>query len=305
MPGFWIEKNGSQAFCEHPDYVGAKHSGEESLGQNQQLIIRMLRPHQGSSKNGSIPFFHPSPLTVSQSNFTMKIHKIDKKFIILIIGLCGLLVAVTLTPKIQEFFGINRAHTQEKIVALSYDDGPKPPYTNQLLDVLARDKIKATFYEIGLNIEKHPDIVRLIAAKGHELANHSYSHQSMVFRSPAFYSSEIEKTDSLLRKLGGTQNITFRPPWGRRLLLLPYILSRMGKKLVIWDVDSEDYVKELSAEAIANRVTQQVRPGSIVLMHDGGGDRSRTVAATEIIIKSLKSKGYEFLTVSQLLSRGK
>ncbi|MCU0515576.1 MAG: polysaccharide deacetylase family protein [Oscillatoria sp. Prado101] len=244
-------------------------------------------------------------MTVSQSNLTVKIHKINRKFLILIIGLSALLFAVTLTPKIQEFFGINRAHTQQKIVALSYDDGPNPPYTNQLLDVLARDKIKATFYEIGLNIEKHPDIVRLIVAKGNELANHSYSHQSMVFRSPEFYRAEIEKTDSLLRELNVTQDISFRPPWGRRLLLLPYILSRMGKKLVLWDVDSEDYVKELSAEGIANRVTQQVRPGSIVLLHDGGGDRSRTVAATKIIIKSLKSKGYEFLTVSQLLSRGR
>ncbi|MEG5052481.1 polysaccharide deacetylase family protein [Microcoleus sp. B13-B6] len=204
--------------------------------------------------------------------------------------------------KFHNYFGINRADTEVKVVALSYDDGPYPPYTNQLLDILDRYQIKATFFEIGRNIEKHPEIVKMIVARGDELANHSYSHKDMMFKPQEFLLSEIEKTDKLLQEVGVKQDsISFRPPWGRRFIVLSYLLSQMHKKLIMWDVDSHDYEKTLTAEDIANRVIKNVRSGSIVVMHDGGGDRSKTVAATEMIVKDLQSKGYEFKTVSELL----
>ncbi|MEG4175994.1 MULTISPECIES: polysaccharide deacetylase family protein [unclassified Microcoleus] len=204
--------------------------------------------------------------------------------------------------KFHNYFGINRADTEVKVVALSYDDGPYPPYTNQLLDILDRYQIKATFFEIGRNIEKHPEIVKMIVARGDELANHSYSHKDMMFKPRQVLLSEIEKTDQLLQEVGVKQDsISFRPPWGRRFIVLSYLLSQMHKKLIMWDVDSHDYEKTLTAEDIANRVIKNVRSGSIVVMHDGGGDRSKTVAATEMIVKDLQSKGYEFKTVSELL----
>ena len=96
-------------------------------------------------------------------------------------------------------------------------------------------------------------------------------------------------------------SISFRLPFGRRFVVLSYLLSQMHKKLIMWDVNSQDYEKAHTAEDIANRVIDNVRSGSIVLVHDGGGDRSRTVAATQIIVKALLSKGYEFKTVSELL----
>ncbi|MEG4213235.1 polysaccharide deacetylase family protein [Microcoleus sp. S13_B4] len=204
--------------------------------------------------------------------------------------------------KFYNYFGINRADTEVKVVALTYDDGPYPPYTNQLLDILDRYQVKATFFEIGRNIEKHPEIVKMIIAKGDELANHSYSHKDMMFKPRQFLLSEIEKTDKLLQEVGVKQDsISFRPPWGRRFVVLSYLVSQMHKKLIMWDVDSHDYEETLTAEDIANRVIHNVRSGSIVVMHDGGGDRSKTVAATEMIVKDLQSKGYEFKTVSELL----
>lgn len=210
-----------------------------------------------------------------------------------------LLIKVT---KFHNFFGINRADTEEKVVALTYDDGPSFPYTNQLLDILDRYQVKATFFEIGRNIEKHPEIVPMIVARGHELANHSYSHTDMMFKPREFLLSEIEKTDKLLQELGVKQDsISFRPPFGRRFVVLSYLLSQMHKKQIMWDVNSHDYKNTLTAEDVANRVIDNVRSGSIVLMHDGEGDRSRTVAATPIIVKDLLSKGYEFKTVSELL----
>ncbi|MEG4145865.1 polysaccharide deacetylase family protein [Microcoleus sp. Pol12B5] len=204
--------------------------------------------------------------------------------------------------KFHNYFGINRADTDVKVVALTYDDGPYPPYTNQLLDILDSYQVKATFFEIGRNIEKHPEIVKMIVARGDELANHSYSHKDMMFKPQEFLLSEIEKTDKLLQEVGVKQDsISFRPPWGRRFVVLSYLLSQMHKKLIMWDVDSHDYEKTLTAEDIANRVIDNVRSGSIVVMHDGGGDRSKTLAATEMIVKDLQSKGYEFKTVSELL----
>jgi peptidoglycan/xylan/chitin deacetylase (PgdA/CDA1 family) len=205
-----------------------------------------------------------------------------------------------------EFFGefIGHVNTEEKVVALTFDDGPNPPYTDQILDILDRYQIKATFFVIGRNVEKYPKTVRLILSKGHELGNHSYSHARMIFKSPSFIRSEIEKTDRLLNELGVTQDIHFRPPYGRKLLVLPYIITKMHKKNIMWSTDSADY-EVPNPEAIKNNVLEHVRHGSIILLHDGEGDRSQTVVATEMLIKEMKEKGYEFRTVSALIHQTK
>ncbi len=195
---------------------------------------------------------------------------------------------------------VNHVNTKDKVVALTYDDGPNPPYTNQLLEVLERNQIKATFFVVGKMIEKHPETVQLVLSRGHELGNHSYSHKRLVFENPSFIRSEIEKTDQLLHQLGVKQEIHFRAPYGRKFVVLPYILAQMDKKNILWDVNSNDY-KASSSEFIENYVLEHVSPGSIVLLHDGGGERSKTVAATESLIKKLQEKGYTFKTVSELI----
>ena len=243
-----------------------------------------------------------STLIIERVRAAMRIGKFLQKFLLFTIALffaVSLLIKVT---KFHNYFGINRADTEEKVIALTYDDGPYFPYTNQLLDILDGYQVKATFFEIGRNIEKHSEIVPMIVARGHELANHSYSHTDMMFKPREFLLSEIEKTDQLLQELGVKQDsISFRPPLGRRFVVLSYLLSQMHKKQIIWDVNSHDYKNTLTAEDIANRVIDNVRSGSIVVMHDGGGERSKTLAATEIIVKDLQSKGYAFKTVSELL----
>lgn len=214
-----------------------------------------------------------------------------------------LLNQLTKSTKIQVLGElVSHVNTQEKVVALTYDDGPNPPYTNQLLDIFDRHHVKATFFVIGNMIEKHPETVRLVLSKGYELGNHSYSHKRMVFNSPSFIRSEIETTDNLLRQLGVKQEIHFRAPYGRKLIVLPYFLAQMHKKNILWNVNPKDYGASSSA-AIANYVLEKVVPGSIINLHDGGGDRSKTVAATEIIIKKLQEKGYTFKTVSELIGQ--
>src|SRR4028119_121537 len=235
----------------------------------------------------------------------MRIGKVLQKFLLFTLAL---FFAVSLLIKVTKFyddFGIKRADREVKVVALTYDDGPSSPYTNQLLDILDRYQVKATFFEVGRKIEKYPEIVPMIVARGHELANHSYSHTDMMSKPREFLLSEIEKTDKLLQELGVKQDsISFRPPFGRRGVVLSYLLSQMQKKLILWDVNSLDYeTTTLTAEDIANRVIDNVRSGSIVLMHDSGGDRSKTLAATQVIVKTLQSKGYAFKTVSELLKK--
>lgn len=212
-----------------------------------------------------------------------------------------LLSALSKTTKFQVFGElVNHVDTKEKVVALTYDDGPNPPYTNQLIGILERNQIKATFFVVGNIIEKHPATVRLVLSKGHELGNHSYSHQKMTSENPSFIRSEIEKTDQLLRQLGVKEEIHFRAPYGRKFLVLPYLLAKMNKKNILWNVNPNDY-KAPNSEVIENYVLEHVSPGSIILLHDGGGDRSHTVTATESLIKKLGERGYTFKTVSELM----
>lgn len=203
-----------------------------------------------------------------------------------------------------QIFGelVNHVDTKEKIVALTYDDGPNPPYTNQLLELFERHQIKATFFVIGKTLEKYPETAHLILSKGHELGNHSYSHKPMIFKNPWTIWSEIEKTDNLLRQIGVTKEIHFRAPFARKFIVLPYILAKLHKKNILWNVNSKDY-ETTDTEIIERNMLEHVSPGSIILMHDGGGERSRTVVATEMLVKKLQEKGYTFKTVSELINR--
>ncbi len=213
---------------------------------------------------------------------------------------------ITFSTRIQLLGkSIRQVKTKAKVVALTYDDGPNPPYTTWLLDVLEQHQVKATFFVIGKQVEQYPETVKLMLDRGHELGNHSYSHTKMVGKSLEFIRSEIQKTDLLLYELGIEGNIHFRPPFGIKFIALPYVLLRLGKSTILWNVDSEDY-KLLESQVIVNNVLDRVKPGSIILLHDAlddlGGDRSRTIIATGMIIKNLKKSGYQFKTVSELLA---
>jgi peptidoglycan-N-acetylglucosamine deacetylase len=205
-----------------------------------------------------------------------------------------------------EYF--TKVNTQKLVVALTYDDGPNPTYTNQLINLLNQLEAKATFFVIGQNIETHPETVKKLIDSGHEVGNHSYSHQKLIWKTPAFVRSEIEKTDELLRQLGVKQEILFRAPFGYKRFTLPYILKQMHKKNIMWNVDPKDY-QETNPEIIAQRILDKVQPGAIILMHDGGSDstnqtlcdRTATISATELIIHKLQAQGYKFLTVSEML----
>ncbi len=206
-----------------------------------------------------------------------------------------------------QLFGqmVTCVNTREKALALTYDDGPNYPYTDSLLDVLNEFDAKATFFAIGENIENNLETTRRMITEGHELGNHSYSHKRLVDISLNTIRSEIQKTDDLLTDLGAKSEILFRAPYGLKRIRLPWELARRRKINVLWDVDPKDF-ENPGPEAIADSIIRNVKPGSIVLMHDGmndgDSDRSQTVKATKLALQQLQKEGYQFKTVSELMA---
>jgi peptidoglycan/xylan/chitin deacetylase (PgdA/CDA1 family) len=189
--------------------------------------------------------------------------------------------------------------------ALTFDDGPHPPYTEQVLETLARYDVAATFFCVGLHARSYPDLVRRIVDEGHQLANHTWSHPVLGDLDEAQVRTQLDRTDELLDAAGRSGRPLFRPPYGA---ITPEFVEWLesdpaGRTMVLWDVEAFDWARP-GSDAIADRVLAEVSPGSIVLLHDGGGDRSQTVAALPSIVESLLERDYALDTVGALLPAG-
>ena len=198
---------------------------------------------------------------------------------------------------------VKRVETATPVVALTFDDGPLPGFTEETLDILRAEGVRATFFVTGEALEEHMAQARRIVAERHELGNHSYSHRRMIGVSYTFVREEIERTDALIRAAGYEDEIHFRPPYSKRLLVLPYYLSRTGRTTILCDVEPESYPEiAADAEKIVQHVVERARPGSIILLHVMNASRSESVRAVPAIIQALRSKGYTFVTISELLA---
>lgn len=203
-----------------------------------------------------------------------------------------------------QFFGeiVPRVETTERVVALTFDDGPTPGKTDEILSVLAAKDVRATFFVTGRELAAHPDEARKIVAAHHELGNHSYSHQRLIFKSPSFIADEIESTDRLIKTTGYAGEIHFRPPYGKKLFGLPYYLSRTNRKTIMWDVAPETGDADDDSDRIIAHVLENAAPGSIILLHVMYDSRAASMRAVPGIIDGLRSSGYNFKTVSELTS---
>jgi peptidoglycan/xylan/chitin deacetylase (PgdA/CDA1 family) len=201
-----------------------------------------------------------------------------------------------------QLFGdyVARVDTQERVVALTFDDGPNPYHTPRVLAALDQHQVKATFFMMGRNVERYPEVAREVMRRGHEIGNHSYSHPKLVLMSPRRVREEIERTDTLLRDLGVSGEIHFRPPHASKFIVLPYVLMQMRKLSVLGDVDPEEW-KRPSAAVMTESILRQVRPGSIIGLHDPMG--VETLRTLQNILPALASRGYRFETVSTLVGR--
>lgn len=199
---------------------------------------------------------------------------------------------------------VPRVETADSVVALTFDDGPTPGYAETIVAMLAAKRVRATFFVVGSEVERFPDQARRLVEAGHELGNHSYTHRRLVLKRLSTIRDEVERTDRLIREAGHEGPIHFRAPYGKRLLVLPYYLSKTERTHVMWDVEPESYGEVAGDLArIVEHVVERVRPGSIVLLHTFYPDREASRRAVPGIIDALKARGYRFVTVSELLGR--
>lgn len=224
----------------------------------------------------------------------------------IIIAVVGFAFAILLWLFFRPPFGKNvaRLNTDQKVVALTFDDGPQPPDTDRLLDILAKHDVKATFFVIGNRIEKYPEILHRIIAEGHQIGNHSYTHPVLGFLPPTYVERQIERTDKLLRQLGITEEIVFRAPMLTRFLPVAWILAKGDRTHISCNVWGWDWITQ-NSDRIAKTVLRKVKPGSIIVLHDGkagntDANRSGTIEATDRIITALKRDGYRFVRLADV-----
>ena len=189
---------------------------------------------------------------------------------------------------------------KEKVIALTIDDGPWPKTTAEMLDILKRNNVKATFFWVGSALQENPEIAKRVVAEGHAIGNHTWHHWYRKM-DEATAKSEIEKTNELIYKTTGVKTSFFRPPGGYLNNGLAAYAKSQKNSVVMWSVTSADTDPRAKYQVFVKNVIRDAKPGSIVLMHDGGGNRERTVKALPAIVSGLKQQGYRFVTVPELL----
>ena len=191
--------------------------------------------------------------------------------------------------------------THEKIIALTFDDGPHPTKTKKILDVLDKYNVKATFFVIGENATKYPDILREVNSRGHEIGNHTYDHKSIYKLDTDGVAEEIEKCTRAIETVIGSRPTLFRPPEGFMNDDLARVVDSCGYNVVLWKVDTYDW-KGRGVDEISEDVLKNVNCGDIILMHDYIWRDSHTDQALDKMIPQLILLGYRFCTVSELIS---
>lgn len=209
------------------------------------------------------------------------------------------------TPTVPSPTPVARKHSYTRVegvgktVAITFDDGPSPKLTPQLLDILKARDVRATFYVVGQNVAEYPDIARRIVAEGHEIANHSWNHPALTKLGASGVASQIERTNDAIFKATGVKPTTMRPPYGATNAALNRRLDEQyGLKVIMWDVDPLDW-KYRNAARVQRAILEGTRPGSIILVHD---IHPSSVAAMPGTLDALLAQGYKFVPVAELLA---
>lgn len=186
------------------------------------------------------------------------------------------------------------------LIALTFDDGPWPAQTEAILAILEERDVPATFFMLGSQVDRMPSVARAVAGAGHAVGNHTYRHTRLDTTTPVTADWEIRATNWAVQKAAGVCPRWLRAPGGGLDADAERYIASSGMKSALWTVDPQDWRRGRTADSIVGEVVGAVRPGAIVVLHDGGGDRSATIAALPVIIDRLRAAGYEFVTLDEL-----
>lgn len=221
----------------------------------------------------------------------------------------------------NQLFGSTVTHgpLNEKVVALTFDDGPNPPYTSRILDVLERERVHATFFLVGRAVQAYPQVVRREVRDGDAIGNHTWDHPHLIVMRRSQIRSSLLRTSDAIYRAARVRTDLMRPPFGARDWPVMEVAHKLGYTVVMWSVPLARDWEYPPAQVIAQRVLPRVSDGSIVVLHDGNRgqicaknalpahvcDRSSDIEATKLIVDALKKQGYRFVTVPELIALGK
>jgi peptidoglycan/xylan/chitin deacetylase (PgdA/CDA1 family) len=212
----------------------------------------------------------------------------------------GLVVSTKiLAPASNIVLAASHPKSSDKLVALTFDDGPWPETTLAIVNILKQEGVPGTFFELGEQVQRTPSISRAVVSAGESIGNHSWSHPWLTKLKPAAIRHQITDSANAIKAATGAAPTLFRPPYGAINRNVWAQAKSAREQVVLWNVDSLDWTRP-GVDRIVQNVTKGMGRASIVLMHDGGGDRSQTIAALPIVISWLKSHGYKFVTVAEL-----
>jgi peptidoglycan-N-acetylglucosamine deacetylase len=189
----------------------------------------------------------------------------------------------------------------QPFVALTFDDGPHGERTTQLLDILRRLSVPSTFFVVGMQAERQPEIIQRIVLDGHEIGNHTYHHYRLPRIPLEEVAQELNRTRDVIQSIVGMRTRLVRPPGGEYNATIQRVIEQNGYANILWSDDPADYVLRRTAEQIEKFVLRDITPGGIILLHDGV---KATYSALPKIVAKMRAKGYVFVTVSELIQRG-
>ena len=218
-------------------------------------------------------------------------------------GIILMLLLTLLTPRVHAALPLGVYHNHvnaDNKIALTFDDGPHPKYTMQILEVLDEYHIPATFFFVGENVSYYSDTAREVAKRGHEIGNHTYSHPCASKQSEKALREELAKCDEIIQSVTGVTPKLFRPPQGSWNQRVYDIARERNYSVILWDLDTLDWAKTPS-DKIANYILENAKSGNIILMHDYHSGGCTSIDALRMFIPNLIEQGYQFVTVSDLI----